>query len=142
MALTPDDVTAARDDRVKRPIVPASLAFRCDVAEFEERTVVGVRGEVDIATASDLRRELLAVLVAPARSVTLDLGYCTFMDSSGCAVLVEAMQKARESNIELRLTSVPRGVRLVLELSGLTEHLGVAGGTISESATHPRRPAT
>lgn len=119
--VTPDDLAPGRT-----PVV--QLAFRCDVAHFEERAVVSVRGDVDLATASVLQREVFATLALPIRCVVLDLGYCTLMDSSGVSVLVAACHRARDRRIEFRLTSVPREVRVVLDLSGLAEEFGLAEG--------------
>ncbi len=66
---------------------------------------------------AELRREILAVLALPLRGVVVDLGYVTFMDSSGVAALIAAFDHARERGIELPVTAVPRCVRLELEIA-------------------------
>lgn len=143
MAVTPDDPLVTRDDVAvaRPPVVPLAVALRCDVAHFEERAVVSVRGDVDLATAPELRREVFATLALPIRCVVLDLGYCTFMDSSGVSVLVAACHRALERKIEFRLTSVPRQVRVVLELSGLADGFGVVEAPNPKLPPSPRGSA-
>lgn len=130
MAVTPGDRTVTPHESAVRPAptVPAAVPFRCDVAHSDERAIVSVRGDLDVATAPVLQRKLFATLALPIRGVVVDLGYCTFMDSSGVAVLVAVHNQAVERRIEFRLASVPHQVRVVLELSGLTEALGLAEG--------------
>ena len=127
MAVTPHDPALTPNESAAPHVpLPPAVAFRCDVAHFDERAIVGVRGDVDLATAPALRRQVFATLALPIRGVVIDLAYCTFIDSSGVAVLVEARNRAVERSIEFRLTSVPRQVRAVLQLSGLTEEFGLA----------------
>ncbi len=126
MGVWPDDAGVPSNELFESPLLfPSAVEFRCDVAYFEERAVVGVRGDIDIATATELRHEILAVLALPLRGVVVDLGYVTFMDSSGVAALIAAFDHARERGIEFRVTAVPRCVRLVLELFGLAERFGL-----------------
>jgi len=138
MAVTPGDRTVPPHESAVRPApaAAAAVAFRCDVAHFDERAIVSVRGDLDLASAPVLQRKLFATLALPIRGVVVDLGYCTFMDSSGVAVLVAVHNEAVERRIEFRLASVPRQVRVVLELSGLTEALGLADGP-----SPPRSPS-
>ena len=143
VAVTPDDPVVTPDGLavLHVPVVPRAVAFQCDVAHFEERAVVSVRGDLDLATAPVLQREAFATLAQPIRCVVLDLGYCTFMDSSGVSVLVAASHRALERKIEFRLTSVPRQVRVVLELSGLAEEFGLAEGPDPKLPPSPRGSA-
>jgi anti-anti-sigma factor len=113
----------------------AGVVFRCDVAYVEDRAVIAVRGEVDLGTASTLQREILATLALPIAGVVLDLAYVTFMDSSGVAVLVAAQRQASDLGRPLTLTSVPRQVRVVLEISGLSQQFGLT--SISDARRTP-----
>jgi anti-anti-sigma factor len=127
MVVTPDDPAVTTGESLPSlPVEPLPQQLHCDVALVEDRAIVGVRGDIDIATARELRRRILAVLVLPLRGLVLDLGYVSFMDSSGVGVLVEAHMAARKLNTEFRLTSVPRQVRRVLEVTGVAASLGVA----------------
>jgi len=73
-----------------------------------------VLGDLDAATAPQLR----AAFETAPDDVELDLGSCTFMDSSGISVLTEARMR---HSPDLRVVAASRPVRLVLEVSGLAE---------------------
>jgi len=125
MAVTPDDPAVTTGDSLLSELERLPLQFHCDIALVEDRAIVGVRGDIDIATAPELRRRILAALMLPLRGLVLDLGDVSFMDSSGIGVLVEVHKAALELNTEFRLTSVPRQVRRVLEVTGVAESLGI-----------------
>src|SRR5450432_2023644 len=67
---------------------------------------VDVAGEVDIATAPDLERALLAA-EARGRSVVLDLRALDFIDSSGVHVIIAAHHRARQRGRRLALVRGP-----------------------------------
>ena len=95
--------------------------FACDVMYVDEHAVATVRGEIDIATAPQLLREVLATLALPINHVTLDLGAVTFIDSSGLAALTRAHADAEARGINLILESVPDQARQVLDLTDLAQ---------------------
>jgi anti-anti-sigma factor len=99
--------------------------FRCEVTYVEDRALAVPRGDVDLASAPALLREVLATLALPVTAVTLDLRHVTFIDSSGVGALITAQRKAAEHGIEFVLASVPHQVRLVLEATGLSESFGL-----------------
>lgn len=85
-------------------------------------TVVGVRGEVDLATASGLREALRPVLERHIGPVVLDLSEVAFLDSSGVHVLVETLERLSLANRQLAITCREGGqVRQVLGLVGLLD---------------------
>jgi anti-sigma B factor antagonist len=82
---------------------------------------VGLAGELDLATAGQLRDRLRA-LCADGRPVVLDLRRLEFIDSSGVRELVRAVSAARRDGWGLSLdTAVGPQVRRVLELLGLRD---------------------
>jgi anti-sigma B factor antagonist len=84
-----------------------------------ERVVV-VSGEVDVATAPTLDRELEQALARPG-TVVVDLSGVTFLDSSGCHVLVRANRRADSDGAALELTGLNGTSQRVFEVAGLTE---------------------
>ena len=56
--------------------------------------IVSVRGELDLATAPDLRK-LLDDDLAGEAPILIDLTACEFIDSTGIAVIVRAWQQRR-----------------------------------------------
>lgn len=88
--------------------------------------VVVLDGEHDLGTAPDVRAAF-AQAVDGTRSVLVDLGSATFVDSSILGALLDARRHAREND---RGFAVARGdaseaVRRVLEVTGLDEELPV-----------------
>jgi anti-anti-sigma factor len=83
------------------------------------RTVVAVRGELDLATAPQLEDALLPPLRAGA-TAALDLRGLEFMDSTGVRVIVAAHLAATESGGALQVCAIADGpIARVLEISGL-----------------------
>ena len=120
MAVVPEHQAPPAHRHTDQPI-----AFRCDVLQVGDRAVIVARGEVDLATASVLRREMDAALDLPVTGLTVDLSYVTFLDSSGVHALVTSRRNAEHRSINFRLESVPRQARAVLEVCDLLEYFGL-----------------
>jgi anti-anti-sigma factor len=96
--------------------------FECEVTEpGHEPRVVTIRGEVDLATASELESCVQRAFEDAPSSVVLDLEALTFIDSSGLRVLVALANDARSRGATLALRSVPRHAQRVLDLTGLSD---------------------
>jgi anti-sigma B factor antagonist len=90
--------------------------FRID----REETVIAVRGELDIATAPQLRAALIeAIDTHPGEELIVDLNGVEFIDSAGLGMLVGGRRRARERRGDLILVSTGRIVGNVLKLTGL-----------------------
>lgn len=87
----------------------------------DQRAVVRLRGELDMACSGELRESLVA---ASERSqvVVVDLAELTFIDSSGFLALHEAHTAARDGGSRLVLVSPSRAVSRIVELMGF-DHL-------------------
>ena len=81
-----------------------------------------VRGEVDMATAPQLRDALDAFVDDGATRIALDCRGLAFLDSSGIGVLI-AVRKRLGDDGSLTLEAPPAHVRKVLELTGVSEHI-------------------
>ena len=94
-----------------------------EIAE-EERDgvpVVGVRGEIDVATAPPLRERLQAQSAAGQATVVVDLSSVTFLDSTALGVLVGALKRCREAGGNLPLVITEPRILKVFEITGLTD---------------------
>lgn len=97
--------------------------FAVSVGESGEgRTVVTVRGELDLATADRLWVELETVLLS-RNLVVLDGSGISFLDSSGLRVLLQAGKRAAADGVSFRLVAPQPAVQRVLELAGASGHL-------------------
>ena len=86
--------------------------------------VVTATGELDLHTAPRLA-EALAPHVDAGDTVIADLTAVTFMDSSGVAVFVQALVRARDTGARLALVAPQSRVRRVLAITGLDGMLPV-----------------
>jgi anti-sigma B factor antagonist len=88
--------------------------------------VIAVEGELDIASAPELERELLRVERTDALSIIVDLTGLGFIDSTGVRLLLQADARSRADANRLALLRGPRAVQRVFELTGVVERLPFA----------------
>ncbi len=92
------------------------------VEKLEDATIVRVAGEVDVATAPELRKGLEQV-PTDGTKVIVDLSDVAFLDSTGLGVLVGGWKRINGGEHPARMALVvtrPEILR-VLEITGLTE---------------------
>jgi len=82
-------------------------------------THVSLSGEVDLHRAGELREALLEVLSSKPAVTVIDMKNVDFMDSSGLATLIEALQLSRRNNGQLKLVAMQQRVRNIFEISRL-----------------------
>ncbi len=102
-------------------------AFAVEVAHLADSTLVSFSGELDIASAGDMRQSLERSDVASASTVQVDLAEVTFLDTTGLGVLVAACKRVRGTSGIFFVTCGEGIARRVLEVSGLLDYLQVAG---------------
>ena len=81
--------------------------------------VVRPLGEVDLASSPQLRAKLGELIAGNPTRLILDLSQVSYMDSSGVATLVEAMQQCRRNSATLALAALQTRVRSVFEIARL-----------------------
>lgn len=86
----------------------------------EEATVV-VEGEVDMGSSDQLRDALMEAINRDVTRLVVDFAGVDFIDSSGIATLVEALQKIRDRDGELVLQNLNERVRSVFEVANLLD---------------------
>jgi anti-sigma B factor antagonist len=89
------------------------------VDKLDERIVVHVAGEVDLANAPELDGQLASVMTEAPSQLVVDLTNVTFMDSTGLGVLVRALKRSRELDIRLDLIVTNERVLKVFGITGL-----------------------
>ncbi len=103
------------------------------VQHHDDRAVVLVSGEVDLATCQQLRDVLAGLVDQGVHYLVVDLEQVSFLDSSGIGVLISVLRRIREHGGSLRLTAPTPHVRRVLELTGVTTLLPTYA-TLDEAA--------
>ncbi len=94
-------------------------AFAVAHREVGERTcVVSVEGDLDLASAPQLKWTLVELLEKDYNQYVIDLSGLTYMDSMGLGVLV-GFRKRVEGSAQLALACLPPTQGKLLELTGL-----------------------
>jgi anti-sigma B factor antagonist len=83
--------------------------------------VLDVGGELDVSNFEVVRSKVDALLAAEPRSVVVDLGSLSFMDSSGIALLVGIGNRVDD----LRVRNPTPVVRRIIEVCGLADAVGL-----------------
>jgi anti-anti-sigma factor len=99
-------------------VADLELAVRSDGSGV----VVTVEGEIDMATAPQLRDLLNQLLDGGSDQIVLDCRQLAFLDSSGIGVLVAARNRMG-GNGTLTLEAPQPHVRKVLEVTGVGQHV-------------------
>jgi len=81
--------------------------------------VVAVSGDVDAATAPQLRQQFDELLGNGDQNFVIDLSGVAFMDSSGLATLVQLFKRVRIGHGDVRLCGLQPEVRRIFELTRL-----------------------
>ncbi|MDP6890626.1 MAG: STAS domain-containing protein [Phycisphaerales bacterium] len=94
-----------------------SLSISID--QGDDQLVVTPVGEIDLSTSPQLRQTLQTVLVDGDTTVVVDLAEVPYMDSSGVATLVEALQICLRQHRELVLARLSTRVESIFKISKL-----------------------
>lgn len=81
--------------------------------------IIELSGEVDFHTSPDLRKLLQEIIEKKLEKVLINLKNVKYIDSSGLATFVEALQKVKRYNGKLILTDLLPSVRGVFEIAKL-----------------------
>jgi stage II sporulation protein AA (anti-sigma F factor antagonist) len=85
-----------------------------------------VTGELDQATAGDLRGPIQDAINSGIRAVMVDLTACGFIDSTGLGVIVEAWKQLQQQNGDQAAFAIccpEPEVRRLLEVTGLNQEI-------------------
>ena len=110
---------SAPDPEATGALTPAEISVKTSAGQ--RGWIVVVKGEVDIATSPELRRQLER-LTDDDEPIVVDVTEMSFIDSSGLGVLVEVLKHRREAGAgAVALRGMQEPVRRVFEITGLTD---------------------
>ena len=104
-----------------------------EVVKKQGASIVVLKGDVDLES-SPAAREILLKSVEGADKVLVDLSSVTYIDSSGVASLVEALQAAKHHGGKFALVAASDPTRRVLELARL-DKVFTMYGSVEEGMT-------
>jgi anti-sigma B factor antagonist len=107
---------------------------------IEERTggnvpVIAVGGEIDVATAPQLREYLHRIISQGHPTVVLDLLGVSFLDSTALGVLVGALKRCRELGGDLHVVVADPRIMKIFEITGLTKVFPIADSLAAAGAS-------
>jgi anti-sigma B factor antagonist len=100
--------------------------FQIEEGEHAGVPVIRVDGEIDVATAPQLRESLHRVITRGEGNVVLDLLGVTFLDSTALGVMVGALRRCRELGGELHVVVADPRIIKIFEITGLTKVFAIA----------------
>jgi anti-sigma B factor antagonist len=113
------------------------MQLRLSERSLDGNIVVGLRGELDLSSAPDLRAQLLATVAAhPGDRVILDLSGVPFMDSASLNVLLDAEQRAGLAGGTLCLAALPKAAARAFEITGIDMHFAIFRTVADAAARH------
>ena len=92
-------------------------------AVSDGRHTLVLAGELDMASAADLRATIGRVCAADPSAVTLDLRRLSFIDSAGLHIITSTSARCQELGIKFELAPGPRHVQRLFEVTGLLDIL-------------------
>jgi anti-sigma B factor antagonist len=109
--------------------------FRIEERHDGAIPTITVGGEIDVATAPQLRECLHRVIAQGNATVVLDLLDVTFLDSTALGVLVGALKRCRELGGELHVVVTDPRIMKIFEITGLTKVFPIADSLAAAGAT-------
>jgi anti-sigma B factor antagonist len=97
--------------------------LQIDVAQQDDRVVLSLNGELDMASAPLLERAVEEAETDAAQTVVLDLHHLEFIDSTGLRIILSARRQCHERGQELAVTRGSQQVERLLSVTGMSAHL-------------------
>ncbi len=94
--------------------------MKVETREYGDKVIVEPSGEVDLDNAPELRQVLLDY-ADQGQDICVDMSSVSYIDSSGIASLIEALQRAKSKGGEFVIASVTGDVLRVFELARLDQ---------------------
>ena len=94
--------------------------FHIASEQLGEESLAKLDGNITIDSSPELRRVLLQMLKgSSSRRLTLDFSGVDYIDTSGLAVLIEALRSARQLGKSLQVNGLRERPRYLLESTGV-----------------------
>ena len=99
----------------KPPPLPFTMPLK------EQPNVLPLEGEIDLHVSPRVESSLGSIIAKHPQHVVVDFSGVTFIDSSGLAVLIKAMQDIKEYGGKLTLAGINNDVRSIFEIARLDQ---------------------
>ena len=92
----------------------------------QREILLALTGELDYASAQELRAAITAVLDGKVDSIVISLAGVTFVDSTGIGTLVVARRICHDMRVALRVSDANPFITRLFAVVGVSEALGLA----------------
>jgi anti-sigma B factor antagonist len=83
--------------------------------------VLSLEGEIDLHVSSRVAISLRQMIAKKPKKLLVDLSRVTYLDSSGLAVLIEAMQNVEQYGGTFAIVGVQEAVRIIFDIARLDQ---------------------
>jgi anti-sigma B factor antagonist len=97
--------------------------LRIAVSQEDDRVVLSLDGELDMASAPLLQRAVDDIELARRPLLVLDLERLEFIDSTGLRIILSTRKRCQDRDQELAVTRGSQQVERLLSVTGMAEHL-------------------
>lgn len=97
------------------------VLFDLNVSERDECAVLAVTGELDVATAPQLRQEAVRLTTLGQSRIVIDLSGVDFLDSTGLGVIVGVLKRVRTHGGDLAVAGAEDHVRKVFDITRISD---------------------
>jgi anti-sigma B factor antagonist len=96
-----------------------------------EPSILPLEGEIDLHVSPQIGTSLANLIAKKPPQVVVDLSKVSYIDSSGLAVLIEAMQNVGSYGGKFALSGLQEGVRPIFEIARLDQVFRIFPDTAS-----------
>ena len=89
--------------------------------QTDNPNVFSLEGEIDLHVSPGIATSLKSMITEKPKQLVVDLSRVTYIDSSGLAVLIEAMQNMNGYGGKFSLAGLQEGVRPIFEIARLDQ---------------------
>lgn len=107
------------------------LNLTVDVKENKNEYFIQLKGEIDVYTAPELKKQLLPLTEKEGVKIQIDLLHTTYLDSTGLGVFISAYKTTQQNNSELELIHVNERVLRLFKVTGLDKILNLKESKMS-----------
>jgi anti-sigma B factor antagonist len=104
------------------------VLFALDVTKRQGWTILAVTGELELATAPQLRQRVVGLVGAGDIRIILDLSGVDFVDSVGLGVVVAVLKRVRGRGGDLIVAGAVPRVRELFEITRLDQIIDLFAG--------------
>lgn len=96
-----------------------------DVVDDLDKSMVNLKGEIDIYTAPKLKEALLPLTKVEGKILEINLDGVNYMDSTGLGVFISVLKSTRECNTHFKLINLQDRVLRLFTITGLSDIMDI-----------------